>query len=257
MYYPAQTFIHRTAQHMTISDVSFEKKSIFISRNLTPISPILIKLNSMGYDVLNESLIKISQIRFTHTPPTQWIFFSSKNAIHFFFAQQPEVTANVKYGVMSAVSAEFLAEFGKKADFIGQGVDVTQIAKDFAEFIKDDTVLFPQAIDSLQTIQRQLSFTNICHNLFVYKTTLRADFEMPKAELLVFTSPSNVQAYFEKYKLLKGQKVVAIGSTTFSRLKDYGIKNIGLPVSFDEKGLLDAIIQQLEIKVPSASKAKK
>jgi hydroxymethylbilane synthase len=242
---------------MTISDVSFEKKSIFITRNLAPISPILIKLNSMGYEVLNESLIKISQIRFTHTPPTQWIFFSSKNAIRHFFAQEPLLNEGVKYAVMSDASAEYLLEFNKKAGFVGEGVDVTQIAKDFAGFIKDDTVLFPQAIDSLQTIQKQLSFTNICHNLFVYKTTMRTDFEMPQADLLVFTSPSNVQAYFEKYKLLKGQRVVAIGSTTFSRLKNYGVKNVGLPKSFNETGLLNAIIEQLEIKVPSSSRTKK
>jgi hydroxymethylbilane synthase len=237
---------------MTISDVSFEKKTIFISRNLVPISPLLIQLNSMGYEVLNESLIRISQIRFTHTPPTQWVFFSSKNSITHFFAQDPIMKPGVKFGVMSDVSAGYLSDYGKKADFVGKGVNVTQIAKDFADFIKDDTVLFPQAIDSLQTIQKQLSFTNICHNLFVYKTTLKTDFTLPPVELLAFTSPSNVQAYFEKYKILKGQKVVAIGSTTFDKLRNYGVKHIGMPESFDENGLLKAIIEQLEVKVPSA-----
>ena len=256
MYYPSQTLTQRHIPpiSMTIADVSSDKKTIFISRNLTSISPILIKLNTMGYEVINESLIKISQIRFTHTPSTQWIFFSSRNAIKYFFAQNPEVNPNVKYGVMSTVSAEYLSEFGNKADFVGEGVDVTQIAKDFAEFIKDDTVLFPQAIDSLQTIQKQLSFTNICHNLFVYKTSQRIDFEIPTVDLLVFTSPSNVKAYFEKYKLLKGQKVVAIGSTTYNQLKNYGIKTIGLPKSFNEMGLLDAILKELEVKVSSRTK---
>ncbi|WP_317896566.1 uroporphyrinogen-III synthase [Aurantibacillus circumpalustris] len=237
---------------MTISDVSFDKKSIFISRNLTPISPLLIKLNSMGYEVLNESLITVSQIRFTHTPVTKWIFFSSKNSIRHFFAQNPELAEGVKFAVMSPSSAEYLVEFGKTADFIGEGVDVTLIAKKFADFIKDDTVLFPQAIDSLQTIQRQLSFTNICHNLFVYKTTRRIDFEIPQSELLVFTSPSNAQAYLEKYKPAADQKFVAIGSTTYNQLKNYGIKNIGLPSSFDEIGLLNTIVEQLEVKVPSS-----
>lgn len=242
---------------MKISDVPFDKKSVFISRNLTPISPILVKLNTLGYEVLNQSLIKISQIRFTHTPATQWIFFSSKNAIRHFFAQKPEVNPLVKYGVMSNVSADYLAEFGKKADFIGKGVNVMQIAKDFADFVKDDTVLFPQAIDSLQTIQKRLSFTNVCHNLFVYKTSLLSDFVIPPCELLVFTSPSNVQAYFEKYELLKGQKVIAIGSTTLDKLKDYGIKNAALPVSFDEIGLLDTLVEQLDLKSPVNSKQKK
>ena len=157
---------------------------------------------------------------------------------------------------MSAVSAEYLAEFGKKADFIGKGVDVSRIAKDFAQVIKDDTVLFPQAIDSLQTIQKHLSFTNICHNLFVYKTTLRNDFNLSMAELLVFTSSSNAQAYFEKYKLEKGQKIVAIGSTTLNKLKDFGIKDVALPHAFNETGLLEVILEQLEIKVPTPSKTK-
>jgi hydroxymethylbilane synthase len=241
---------------MNISTVPFESKSIFISRNLTPISSILINLNSLGYEVLNESLLKFTQIRFTHTPPTQWIFFSSRNAINYFFAQKPVLNQGVKFGVMSAVSAEHLTQFHVEADFIGEGVDVTRIAKDFAGVVKDDTVLFPQAIDSLQTIQKHLSFTNICHNLFVYKTTLRTDFTIPSVGLLVFTSPSNVEAYFEKHKFEEGQKIVAMGSTTLNKLRNYGAKNVAMPESFDENGLLAVILEQLGVKTGNV-KAKK
>jgi uroporphyrinogen-III synthase len=137
-------------------EVSFENRTIFISRKLNHLSPIYIELNSLGYEIFDTSLIKFEQIRFTHTPPTQWIFFSSQNAIHYFFAQQPELNATLKFGVMSQVSADYLMEYHKKADFIGQGVDVTQIAKDFAKVVKDETVLFPQAIDSYK------AFKNIC-----------------------------------------------------------------------------------------------
>jgi len=231
------------------SEVSFENKTIFISRKLNHLSPIYIELNSLGYEICDTSLIKFEQIRFTHTPPTQWIFFSSQNAIHYFFAQQPELNATLKFGVMSQVSADYLMEYHKKADFIGQGVDVTQIAKDFAKVVKDETVLFPQAIDSLQTIQKHLSFTNVCHNLFVYKTSLLKEFELPEACVLVFTSPSNVQAYFEKYHFLSGQKVVAIGSTTGDKLKECGIKDIAYAAEFNEIGLLKAIKEQLKSSV--------
>lgn len=230
---------------MNSIDSSLKTKTIFISRKLNQLSPLFIELNSMGYEVIDEPLIKIDQIRFTHTPPTKWIFFSSRNAIHYFFAQKPELTAGVKFGVMSQFSADYLTEFDQKADFIGIGVDVTNIAKEFAKLLKDDSVLFPQAIDSLQTIQKHLSFTNVCHNLFVYKTSIRTDFELPVASVLAFTSPSNVQAYFEKYKFVPGQKMVAIGSTTGDKLKDYGIKELVFASSFDEKGLLHAIQVQL------------
>jgi uroporphyrinogen-III synthase len=79
----------------------------------------------------------------------------------------------------------------------------------------------------------------------VYKTSLLKDFELPEACVLVFTSPSNVQAYFEKYPFLSGQKVVAIGSTTGDKLKEFGIKAIAYAAEFNEIGLLKAIKEQI------------
>jgi uroporphyrinogen-III synthase len=231
---------------MTNSDVSFDPKRIFISRPLGAQSPILRTLLPLGYQVQHESLITTEQIRFTHKPAAQWIFFSSKNAIHYFFAQEPELKPEVKFGVMGAASANYLLHFNKQADFIGSGVDVTRIARDFATKVQDETVLFPQAIDSLQTVQKHLSFTNSCHNLFVYKTSLRSSFEVTPAALLVFTSPSNVKAYFAQYRYLSGQKVVAMGSSSVAELKQQGIKTLSTPESFDEEGLLHAIQMKLE-----------
>lgn len=226
---------------MTQTTLHPSKKVIFISRGLSPQSAVLLKLQAAGHEVIGESLIRISRIRFTHTPPSKWIFFSSKNAIRHFFEQNPEIGADVKFGVMSRSSADLLLTYGKQADFTGEGVDTTQIAKDFAVCVKDETVLLPQAIDSLQTIQKQLSFTNNCFNLFVYKTTLRTDFEISPANVLVFTSPSNVQAYYEKYKADDNQKVIAMGTTTAARLKAYNIKEVLMPAIFTEEGLLELV----------------
>jgi hydroxymethylbilane synthase len=228
---------------MISSDNPSGKKHVFVSRSLSSGSLLLTRLEDLGFRVSHEPLIRTVPIRFTHTPATRWIFFSSKNAIRHFFAQAPLIPDEVRFGVMSRNSAACLQEFGKTADFTGEGVDVSQIAKDFAACVKDETVLFPQAIDSIQSIQKHLSFTNICHNLFVYKTILRADFGDPEADILVFTSPSNVQAYFEKHPLRSGQRVVAIGSTTLKRLSNFGVNKAYLSASFDEAGLLEAVIR--------------
>lgn len=200
----------------------------------------------MGHEIVHESLITISQIRFTHTPATQWIFFSSKNAIKYFFAQKPEIKEHVKFGVMGPSSARYLLSFGKQADFTGSGVDVGLIAKEFAKCVGNETVLLPQAIDSLQSIQKQLSFGNTCSNLFVYKTTVKQEFEIPVADVLVFTSPSNARAYFGRYKLRPDQNIVAIGSSTRLALREFGVREVFLPDSFDEQGLLLAIKNALE-----------
>jgi hydroxymethylbilane synthase len=242
--------VHKTAQQITqeymkIPDGSFEKKTIFVSRNLSTISPILVHLNSLECEVFHESLVKFSQVRFTHTPPTQWIFFTSKPSIHHFFSQNPELKPQVKYAVMNEVSAEYLTLYDKKADFVGNSIDAIQIAKVFSNLAKNETVLFPQAIDSLHAVQKQLSFTNTCYNLSVYKNILKTDFNLSFADILVFTSPSNVQAYFEKYKLMEGQDIVATDSITFEKLKFYGIKDISMPVSFEDSALLDIILLRL------------
>ncbi|MCE3229363.1 MAG: hemC [Bacteroidetes bacterium] len=220
--------------------------TIFISKDLKEDNLLLTTLKAKGFEVVHQSLIKISPIRFSYAPKSQWIFFSSKNAITHFFGQNPEIDPGTKFGVMGQSSAAYLEEFGKKADFIGTGTDTAKIAKDFAACIQNDTVLFPQAIDSLQTIQKHLAFNNISSNLYVYKTTLITDFDLPQTDMLVFTSPSNVRAWFAKYKSAEGQIIVAMGTSTLRELNNYGVKEAAMPESFDEEGLLEAILKQVE-----------
>lgn len=218
-------------------------KKIFISRKLLPDSPFNILLKDQNHQVIDQSLIQITQIRFSYTPQTNWIFFTSKNAIDYFFAQNPDVPMAVKFGVISNASAKYLLKYDVAADFIGKGVNLVNIAKEFREILQNDSILFPQAIDSYQTIQKQLAFTNTCYNLYVYKTNIRTDFDLPYSDILIFTSPSNVTAYYNKYKFDSRQLVIAIGSTTKYKLTEYNVANVLTPDSFDEKGLLDVLFE--------------
>jgi hydroxymethylbilane synthase len=223
---------------MTLTD-----KRIFISRTLNLDSPFIEFSRNNDMMIIDESLIQTSQIRFSYTPQTHWIFFTSKNAIDYFFAQEPTLPEMVKYGVISHASEKHLLKYKKSADFVGEGIDLLKIAKDFREVLQNDSVLFPQAIDSYQTIQKQLAFTNTCHNLYVYKTTLKTDFDIPYSDILIFTSPSNVEAYFSKYKVDTRQFVVAMGANTKYKLKEFGVLDVSIPKSFDEQGLLNVLIE--------------
>jgi hydroxymethylbilane synthase len=223
---------------------------IFISRSLEESSPLKI-LRTLGYQVTDESLIKTTQIRFSHTPKSDWIFFSSKNAIRYFFSQNPTPQPKVRYAVFGKGSAEMLARYGKKADFIGNGNDATAIARQFISLVDGDIILFPQAIDSFRTVQRWLPFNNITRNLFVYKTELRNDFDLPEADVLVFTSPSNVNAYYSKYRIKLHQQVIAIGTTTRLSLRSKGIRDAIIPEAFDEVALLDQICRLCDIDLRS------
>jgi hydroxymethylbilane synthase len=218
-------------------------KRIFISRKLAPDSPFIILLRDQNFEVIDQSLIEITQIRFSYTPQTNWIFFTSKNAIDYFFAQNPDVPMAVKFGVISNASAKHLLKYDVTADFIGKGVNLVHIAKEFRAIVQNESVLFPQAIDSYQTIQKQLTFTNSCYNLYVYKTSIRTDFDLPYSDILIFTSPSNVTSYYNKYKFDPRQLVIAIGSTTKYKLTEYNVVNVLTPDSFDEKGVFDVLFE--------------
>ncbi len=226
---------------MNSEAISQDIKSVFISRKVEENGVFTRLKNNTNITLIDEPLIEINPVRYSYTPQTKWIFFSSKNSITYFFAQNPILPANVNYGVVSIVSANYLLTFGKEANFIGQGNNMLQIAKDFKEALKNDTVLFPQAIDSLQTIQKQLSFTNTCYNLYVYKTSIKSDFTIPYTDILIFTSPSNVLSYCNKYKIDSRQLVIAMGDATKYKLTEYGIFNVLVPNSFSENGLYELL----------------
>lgn len=217
-------------------------KSIFISRSLTGDSVFYKQFQKTDVTVIDMPLIKLVKIPFSYTPQTDWIFFTSKNAIRYFFDQAPNLPAGVKYGVISSSSETILKEFGKQADFIGEGVDLAKIAKNFREVLQNDSVLFPQAMDSLQTIQKYLAFTNTVYNLYTYKTIIKNDFELPYTDVVIFTSPSNVKAYFSKYKLDSRQLVIAMGTSTKYKLSEYGFRDVLIPEEFSEKGLCDLVV---------------
>lgn len=217
-------------------------KSLFISRELSQDSIFYKLKEAYNVTIIAMPLIKIVQIPFSFTPKTDWIFFTSKNAINFFFDQNPDISEDTKYGVISDSTNKELLKHDKKVSFTGEGIDLIKIAKDFREVLQNQSILFPQAMDSLQTIQKQLAFTNTTYNIYTYKTIIRSDFDIPYTDIAVFTSPSNVTSYFNKYKLDPRQLVIGMGFSTKQKLTEYGVRNVILPIEFSEQGLHDAII---------------
>jgi hydroxymethylbilane synthase len=219
----------------------FQPRGVFISRNLPEENLLRKRLAERGYHLVDLSLISVSPILFSRVPAADWIFFSSKNAIRHFFSQSPAIGQRTRYAVFGPGSAGYLAEYGLRADFIGEGNDAEAIGRAFAAQVEHEVVLFPQAIDSIQTVQRQLSFNTTAKNLYVYKTDLKTHFTLPKTGTLVFTSPSNVMAYFQRYGISPEQKVIAIGTTTRQTLYDQGIKEVLVPDTFSEASIYERI----------------
>ncbi len=218
--------------------------SVFISRELSEQSYFRRALEIHNIKVEARSLIRtvpvITKLSQHVLQDADWIFFSSKNGVEYFFQLEPQLPANIKFGVMGAGSEEALRQKGHLSSYTGIGIDTDEVAAQFALLANGTKVIFPGAEGSLKSIQKGLSADSTIIDLSVYETVLDENVEATEAEILVFTSPSNVDAYFAGNLLDPGQIVIAIGKSTGRKLDEMGTNYI-LPFSPDEVGLAEAV----------------
>lgn len=224
---------------------TFSKK-VFITREIPQRSYFRSALEKNGIEIEARSLIRTFPIINKLDPyilkNIDWLFFSSKNAIEYFFRLEPAVSKKTKLGVLGRASEDTLRRFGRVPDFNGEeeGIDTSDIAKEFAELANGQTILFPGAKDSLRTIQKALSSDTKIIDLPVYETVMEERVEPSFADVLIFTSPSNVEAYFAENLIEPEQKVICIGRSTGKKFDEMGL-SYSLPYSPDEIGLAEAV----------------
>ncbi len=217
-------------------------KQVFITRDLQSSDYFSRVLLKYGYGVIGQSLIETKTIQFTNIAASDWVFFSSRNAVTHFFNQKPQLADDVQFAVIGRGTEAALRSFGIKPDFVGNSAVISAVGKAFAPLAENKSVLFPQAKDSLQSIQKELPHTVKSSDVYVYATEAKKEIAIAPSDVLVFTSPSNVAAYFDlHYTVNANQSVIAIGQSTARALERYGIKKYVLPASTDETGLAEAV----------------
>jgi hydroxymethylbilane synthase len=217
---------------------------VFISREIAQHNYFRRALNKHNIQIEDRSMIRTFPIVNILDPfflkNIDWIFFSSRNGVEFFFKLKPVLSKKVKFGVVGRGSEDALRKYGHLADYVGESGDIKEVALDFASLVRGETVMFPRAQDSLLTIQKSLAADTKVVDLPIYETVMADETDKTYADVLIFTSPSNVDAYFANNLLDPGQKVIAIGSSTGKKFEEMGVAYT-LPFSPDEIGLAEAV----------------
>ncbi len=217
---------------------------VFISREIGEHSYFRKALEKHEIEIDGRSLIRTFPIVTILDPfylkNIDWIFFSSRNGVEYFFKLNPLLPKKVKFGVVGRGSEDTLRKFGHLSDFVGETGDIEEVAEEFASLVENQIVLFPRAQDSLQSIQKSLRETTKVVDLPIYETVVADNIDGTTAEVLIFTSPSNVDAYFAVNLLDPEQKVIAIGISTGKKFDEMGVSYM-LPYSPDEIGLAEAV----------------
>lgn len=222
--------------------VSNNPSTVFISRNLSEDS-VFYQLVCPKMHVIGRSLLTFKPLYFHALPVSDWLFFYSKKGIQHCLSQLKNLSKLPSIGVMGQASADFLrTHYSLKAQFIGKG-DPIATAEHFAPLVKGKKVLFVQAKNSKQSVQKLLQDSIDSEHLIVYDNQIKTDFELPVLDCLIFTSPLNVKAYFSKYKHHSTQKIISIGNVTTQALYQQGIDQVITVTTANEKALAIACLQ--------------
>jgi len=223
--------------------------NVFISRSLPENSQFREKLVTFGSIIIqDEPLIDLTPIPFSAIEPCDWIFFSSKNAVSFFFKQIKslaiKIPTTVKRGAIGLATAKELLNYQITADFSGNG-NPEVIGISFSTLVTGKKVLFPSAKNSRESIQQFIkNEASEIINLSIYDNSPKSDFDIAPSDIYVFTSPLNVIAFSKKYNL-SDKNCLGIGGTTAEQLRSSGALSILTSPFSTEESMAQTVINFL------------
>ncbi len=221
----------------------------FISRALLPDSEFRSILRAHGLGVFGQSFVMLSALPFSKIPACDWLFFSSQNAVRFFFQnveKQKLEIPEAHWAALGVSTARVLESFTGRVDFVGTGEPkgTAQLFRRHCARLKTDVgpIIFPAARRSRQSVMTLLNLDFHCTHFEIYDNQPVANPHPRTEHILAFTSPMNADAYFSHHLLLPHQRVVAIGGTTDRTLQHLGIAEVTIAAEPTERGLAEAVL---------------
>lgn len=215
-------------------------KSVLITRTMHPAGAPRKMLLYAGIDLIEKSFIEVIQEHPEKPEMTtyQWCFFTSPNAVkHFPFFN--EIKNKIRFAAVGKGTLAALQERGIEVDFIGLGTP-RDIGRVFYAELGKEKALVVCGKNGLRNVQKSLPASSF-DEFEVYKTQLCPQPLDQSPDIIAFTSPSNVQAYFESNSIDKGTRVVSIGPSTEKALSEMGVE-CTVAWESSEQALADTIV---------------
>ena len=211
--------------------------SIWISRSLAKDSIFNKLTKSLSVSLTAESLIEMEIIKIDLLPSCDWIFINSAFALNSIIHLKSSLKSK-KIAAFGKSTAKYIQKNSLKVDFVGEG-SPNNVAQDFSLMVNSNQIVFfPSSNKSLGTVQSVMDNRN---KIIVetYQTLLLVK-KVENHDYLVFTSPSNVEAFLLSNKV-NNQKIISIGPSTTKALKNAGINNVLESFQSSELALADAV----------------
>ena len=216
-------------------------RNIFISKNASELDFLddFKGSDTLGFEC--RSLIDFVPVFFDLIDDFEVIFFSSIRSAKFLFESKKINLAKYSIACAGPQTALKLTEMGLEVDFIAANASNPEyVSKQFSAWLGLRKVFIPSSDRSLRSVEQSISADQIQHAI-VYETLL-LPLKIVPADILVFTSPSNVHAFFIENEILADSKVIAWGHSTNKALLHYDYQ----PSHILKEGTLDELKSVLE-----------
>lgn len=187
---------------------------------------------------LYHSFLTFEALPFHTSIDSEVLFFSSKRSVQFFF-EKSSIHANQCVACIGKATKNELESRGFTIDFTSINAGNPElVSKELKEWIGTKSIAIISSVDSYKTIA---TFLDPIKTSFVsvYKTILKKDKVRDIIDILVFTSPSNVEGYLTQNKISKQAYVIAWGTTTARYLFERNIQPIYTLSSASESELIE------------------
>ncbi|MBC8172584.1 MAG: uroporphyrinogen-III synthase, partial [Chitinophagales bacterium] len=224
LYYPSPTTKDLAEQVFKKLNTKAHQ-TVFITRDIDEQAGYYKLLTAAGYTVSGKSLIYIAPIAIHNIPQADWIFFTSRNGVKYFFEQIKKLPEHIRIAAIGTETAIAVKNYGYLPHFIGNA-DTTD---KFSFIARDQTVLFPQALYARESLTQSIEQYAEVIKMPVYENTALKNISLPQYDYVVFTSPMNADAYLSANNIKETQRIIAIGTTTKNHLMQKGFEKIYVP----------------------------
>ncbi|MCZ4407850.1 uroporphyrinogen-III synthase [Cryomorphaceae bacterium 1068] len=212
---------------------------VFLSRN-KPSEALVIHAQKLAWELTWFSCIRKSLITREGPPEADWIFFYSPSAVEMFFENFGDYRA--KWAALGEGTARIFRERGIEPDFVGKSPDTSQVMREFKGIISaEERVVQARGETSFERLREVLKAEQIIDWPF-YRSEPKNEIPSVEADVYIFTSPSNAEAYLAKQTLPDKVVAVVFGESTKSALQ---AKSSILILVTDEPGE-ESSIQRIE-----------
>lgn len=174
-------------------------------------------------------------------PKADWIFFLSPSGVDL-FAEKFDANS-FKIGVIGPGTQRVIEKNGWEVSFLPHSTDPKEGIDEFAEILgSDESVIMACGDKSLKRMHGIIPAERLIEWEF-YKNVPAQDIPKSTADYMIFTSPSNADAYLDVHELEDNQMVVAIGKTTDAALERRGISKKIRAEHPTEKSIWEVILE--------------